>query len=47
MKQRSYITNNEMEDLRFMGFDLKGKIDEIISKVKGDPKLLDKFQKDP
>ena len=30
-----------------MGFDLKGKIDEIISTVKGDPKLLDKFQKDP
>ncbi len=30
-----------------MGFDIKGKIDEIVAKIKGDKELGAKFQKDP
>ena len=30
-----------------MAFNLKGKIDEIVAKIKGDPNLLKKFDKDP
>ena len=26
---------------------IKGKIDEIVEKIKKDPKMLEKFQKDP
>lgn len=27
--------------------DIKAKITEIVDKIKGDPKLMDKFKKDP
>lgn len=30
-----------------MAFDMKAKIDELAKKVKGDPKILAGFQKDP
>ncbi len=30
-----------------MAFDIKGKIDEIVDKIKGDKDLKDKFEKDP
>lgn len=30
-----------------MGFDLKKTIDDIVKKIKGDPQIMDKFQKDP
>lgn len=30
-----------------MGFDIKGKIEDVVKKIKGDPKIMDKFQKDP
>lgn len=30
-----------------MGFDLKEKISDIVSKMKNDPKLVENFQKDP
>lgn len=30
-----------------MGFDIKGKIEELVNKIKGDPKVGEKFQKNP
>ena len=27
--------------------DIKGKLEEIVAKIKGDDKLMDKFKKDP
>ena len=30
-----------------MGFNIKEKIDEITEKLKKDPKLMEKFQKEP
>lgn len=30
-----------------MGFDIKAKIDELVNKIKSDPKLGENFQKEP
>ncbi len=30
-----------------MAFDVKAKIDEVVNKLKGDDKLLEKFKADP
>lgn len=30
-----------------MGFNIKEKLDEIVAKLKSDPKLMEKFQKEP
>lgn len=30
-----------------MGFNIKEKLDEIVAKLKNDPKMMEKFQKEP
>lgn len=30
-----------------MSFDIKGKVDELVKKIQGEPELLKKFQSDP